>query len=228
MAKGIRDLLLFFAFAGVPIASFLLQDFPDTQFFAILLVIFLPVLIWLRQYHEEKEQIVDYDENLSFESLLWTGGCILATYVVASFIVNTFAVSSIYVPFKGLTMMYGSFELSGIWNDFLFNIVLVAPAEELCKLVLHLAFFMKLKSVLGVTLAKVLSIALPIGFWSILHAYKAYTGPNMATLLASAFVGGLLFFGVMYKTKSFLAAVLSHAGYNSLIIYLIYVGGMLV
>ena len=53
--KGIRDLILFFVFAGVPIVSFWLQDYPDTPFFASMLVVFLIVLMWLRQYHGEEE-----------------------------------------------------------------------------------------------------------------------------------------------------------------------------
>lgn len=72
MTKGIRDLLIFFVFAGVPIVSFWLQDYPDTPFYASMLVIFLIMLIWFRQYHKEKEyrKLVDYDENLSFDSFL--------------------------------------------------------------------------------------------------------------------------------------------------------------
>lgn len=40
MGKGdIRDLLLYFAFTAVPIATFLLQDYPNAIFFTALLVV---------------------------------------------------------------------------------------------------------------------------------------------------------------------------------------------
>ena len=225
--RNIRDLILFFAFACVPIASFLLQDEWKTnaQFFATLLVVNLVVLVWFKQYHpRDVGQLVDFDENLSLEKLMWIMAGGFAAYVAASIIISAFAISSIYVPFQGLTVSYAGFQLSGIWNDFLFNIVLVAPAEELCKLVLHLAFFMRLKGALSNGLARALSIGVPIGFWSILHVYSAYSGPNMLTLLGSAFVGGLIFFAVMYKTKSLFGAILSHALYNCIVIYVTYGG----
>jgi len=216
----LRDLLLFFAFSGVPIAAFLLQDYPSTEFFTTLLVIFLIILLWLRTYHKERNQIVDYDENLSLGGLVWVAGGVISVYFVASFIVNTFAISSIYVPFKGLTVTYGTWELAPIWNDFLFNIALVAPAEECCKLVLHLATYMKLKDSLSKSLAWSIAAGLPIGIWAVLHAYTAYTGPHMPTLIISAFMGGLIIFAVMWKTKSLLGAILTHAGYNCLVVYL--------
>jgi membrane protease YdiL (CAAX protease family) len=221
--KGIRDLILFFAFAGVPIVSFWLQNYPDTPFYASMLVIFLVMLIWLKQYHKEHEyaKLVDYDKNLHAESFLWIGLAIFGTYVVASLVVSQLIKSVIWVPTHGLDMTYlGSLQLSGFWNDILFQLVLVAPSEELCKLTLHLAFYMKLKASFSDGVARALSIGLPIFFWSMLHVYRAYTGTMMPQLLLAAFIGGLIIFAAMYKTRSLMAAILTHAGYNCLIIYL--------
>jgi membrane protease YdiL (CAAX protease family) len=175
----------------------------------------------MRQYHQEHEysKLLDYDENLQFESFLWVGAGILGTYLVASFIVNQIVHSVIWVPMHSLELTYIGFQLSGFWNDILFQIVLVAPAEELCKLDLHMAFFMRLKTSLSQDLARALSIGVPIGFWSLLHVYRAYTGPLMFQLLLAAFLGGLIIFAVMYKTKSLLAAILTHSFYNCLIIW---------
>lgn len=220
--KGIRDLLLFFVFAGVPIVSFWLQDYPDTPFYAGMLVIFLIMLMWLRQYHEESEysKLVDYDENLHFESFLWIVVGVIGTYFASSVLVRQFTSSAIWVPTHNLEMTYlNTIALSGFWNDMLFQIVLVAPAEELCKLALHLAFYLKLKGAFSDATARIVSIGAPIFFWSIMHSYRAYTGPNMVTLLVAAFVGGLIIFGVMYKTRSLMAAILVHSGYNILILW---------
>jgi len=221
--KGIRDLILFFVFAGVPIVSFWLQNYPDTPFYASMLVIFLIVLMWMRQYHTEKEysKLVDYDENLHFESFLWIAVGIFGTFVVSSLMVRQFTLSSIWVPRHALEMTYlNTLQLSGFWNDILFQIVLVAPSEETCKLSLHLAFYMKLKGSFSEQVARAVSIGTPIFFWAMLHIYRAYTGPNMITLLMAAFVGGLIIFGVMYKTRSVMAAILTHAGYNCLVLWM--------
>lgn len=222
--KSIRDLLLYFVFCGVPIASFLLQDYPNTYFYLGLLTIFLILLIWLRLYYKETKQLLDYDENLNFEKLVYVAVGIVGVFLSASILVRKFVKSSIYIPYQGLDVTYvGGFQLSGIWNDILFQLVLVAPSEELCKLVLHLALYMKLRGAFSSQVAKGASIGIPIFFWAMLHAYRAYTGPNMGVLIFSAFVGGLIIFYVMYKTKSLLSAILVHGGYNSLVLWLSYV-----
>ena len=216
-------MLLYFAFSGVPIASFLLQDYPNTYFYLGLLTIFLILLIWLRIYYKERDQLLDYDENLNFEKLIYIAIGIAGVYLTASFIISKFAKSSIYIPYQGMDVTYiGGFQLSGIWNDILFQLVLVAPSEELCKLVLHLAFYMKLREAFSKSVAKGASIGIPIFFWAMLHAYRAYTGPNMGVLILSALIGGLIIFYIMYKTRSLLSAILVHAGYNSLVLLLTY------
>jgi len=224
MTKGIRDLVLFFALAAVPIVSFWLQDYPDTPFYASMLVLCLLVLTWLKSYHKDTEHqaLVDFDENLHIGSLLYIVGGIFGTYITASVIVSAFMPSSLYVPRHNVDMeWFQTFQLNGTLNDFLFQIVMVSPAEELSKLVVHLALYLKLKDAMSKGLARVLAILVPIGFWAILHIYRnpSYQGEYMAITLLSAFVGGLVIFFVMRETKSLLAAILVHAGYNCLIIW---------
>lgn len=219
--KGIRDLILFFVFAGVPITSFWLSDYPDTPFFSGMLVIFLIALLWLKNYHGEGDyrKLVDFDENLHLGSFMWILAGIAGVLVVSSILVRSIASSAIWVPTHGLEVTFlNQFQLSGFWNDVLFQIVLVAPAEELCKVSLHLAFYLKLKGSLSDMMARSISIGAPIFFWAMLHVYRAYTGPNMLSLLISAFVGGLIIFAVMYKTRSLMAAILVHAGYNVMVL----------
>lgn len=219
--RGIRDLLLFFVFAGVPIVSFWLQDYPDTPFFSGMLVIFLVVLLWMRQYHKESEhsRLLDYDENLNFESFMWVGIGAIGVYIASSFIVNQYTSSVIWVPMHNVELGVGGFQISGFWSDILFQLVLVAAAEELCKLSLHLAFYMKLKESFSDFTSRAVSIAAPIAFWALLHVYAWQIYANMTFLLLSAFIAGLIIFWVMYKTKSVMAAILVHFAYNSLIIY---------
>ena len=221
--KGIRDLLLFFVFAGVPIVNFWLQGYPDTPFYVGMFVIFLVMLVLLRQYHKEHEyeRLLDYDENLHFDSFIWIALGVAGAYIVSSVIVSQYTKSVIWVPTHNLELGLGSLLLSGFWGDVLYQLVLVAPAEELCKLSLHLAFYMKLKGAFSDLPARAVSIAAPIFFWSLLHVYAWEMHHEfMLYLMVAAFVGGLIFFAVMYKTKSVLAAILTHAAYNGIIIYL--------
>lgn len=202
--------------------AFWLQDYPNTQFFAAMFVIFFGVLMALRNYHKDPEyaKLLDYDENLSFTSFFWIALGIVVTFFLSSFIISQYGQSSIWIPKSSLAMTYLSFQLSGFWNDLLFQLVLVAPAEELCKLTLHLALYLKLKGAIGDFWSRFLSITVPIFFWSMLHVYRAYTGGMTLFLLAAAFAGGVVIFAMMYKTKSVLAAILVHAGYNIVVLVL--------
>ena len=226
MGKPARDLLMFFAFCALPVASFLLVDYPETQFYLSMMLISLVVIVWLRQYYQEPDQLVDYDENLSLYSLALVGGGVVGIVAAASFFVSAFAKSLIYVPMHNLGLEFGQLQLSGYWNDVLFQVVLVAPAEECVKLVVHLSFFIWLKGFLSRGLARVFAIAGPIGFWALLHTYRnpSYMGTNMWIMVGAAFLGGLIIFAVLHHTKSLLAAILCHAGYNCVVIYSSYYG----
>ncbi len=48
----------------------------------------------------------------------------------------------------------------------------------------------------------------------------------MGVMVATAFIAGLIMYGVMWKTKSVLAAIFVHALYNSIILYLAYAGSI--
>ena len=51
-----RDLILYFALAGLPIVSFWLQQeaYPETPFYASMLVVFLLVLVWMKNYYKDE------------------------------------------------------------------------------------------------------------------------------------------------------------------------------
>lgn len=219
-----RDLLVYFALSALPIASYLLMNYPDTQFYLSLLLVSLVVVIWFRQYYKEPDQLVDYDENLTFESLLVVGGAVLGVLLLATVWFGAFSKSLIYVPIHQLEMAVGNLQISGFYNDVLFQLVLVATSEEMTKLVAHLSIFIWLKERIDKTYAKVVAIIIPIGFWALLHTYRnpSYMGSTMWVALSAAFIGGLIIFWVMKHTKSLLAAILTHAGYNIAIIYATY------
>jgi membrane protease YdiL (CAAX protease family) len=70
--------------------------------------------------------------------------------------------------------------------------------------------------------AKYVAVVAPIAGWALLHTFDnpAYQTQYMLVFVSSAFLAGLLMYYAMSKTKSLLAAMLIHAGYNIVILYL--------
>jgi len=219
-----RDLLIFFAISALPIASYLLTEYPNTQFYLSLLLISLVVTVWFRLYYKEPDQLVDYDENLTLYSLSLIMAGALGIVVVGSIWLGAFSKSLIYVPIYKMEMSIGNLQLGSFYNNLLFQLVLVAPSEEVTKLVTHLSFYIWLKEKFDKTWARIIATIIPIGFWALLHTYQnpSYMGTNMWVAVSAAFLGGLIIFAVMHYTKSLLAACLCHAFYNGIIIYAAY------
>lgn len=219
-----RDLLMYFAFAALPIATYLLRGVADASFFLSVLVMSLVVLVWLRIYYQEADQLVDYDENLTFKSLAFVVGGAALILLISSMIMGSVSNSIIHVPIHKLGLQFGGFQLSGFWDDVLFQLVLVAPAEECLKLVVSLSFYLVLRQHATDGFSRMVAIFVPIGFWALLHTYSAYTGSLMWYQVGGAFLGGIVIFAVMKYTKSLLAAILTHFAYNSVVTYSVYYG----
>lgn len=227
MKKIPRDLLIFFAFSALPIAGFMLANFPNTQFDVSLLVVSLIVLLWFQQYYKETHQLLVYDENLHSMSLVYVVLGVIASLAIATYMTSAYlqqTVSSIYVPTTKMSLSIGSTILPAFWSDVLFTLTLVAPAEECSKLVSSLGFYVWLKDKIGNWLAKVIAIVVPIGMWALLHTYQnpAYQGQYMTVFVGTAFIAGLVIEYIMMKTKSLLAAILCHAAYNCVVLYIAY------
>lgn len=222
MSDG-KDLLIYFALCAFPIASFMLLNYPDVQFYVSLFLVSALVIAWMHVYRKDSgSRLVEYDHNLTGGGVLLILGGVIGTLVSATFFVSSFANSSLYVPTAGLEMSVGSLVVPKFWSDVLFQLTLVAPAEEASKLVTSLALFDRLKGGFSMGLAKTISICVPIFIWAILHTYRnpQYMGEYMTVMVGSAFVAGLIMFAVMHYTKSLLGAVLVHGTYNACVIYL--------
>ncbi len=226
MKVGARDLIMYFAFAALPIATYLLRGVGDTNFYLSLEMMGLVVLLWMRFYYKDSDQLVVYDQNLNPTSLAYIAGGVAAIVLISSFITSSVSKSILYVPMNRLGMSFGQFQLSNFWDDILFQLVLVAPAEELTKLVVHLSFYIWLRQSIGEGIARFVAILAPIGFWAVLHTYRnpAYMGSDMWIMVTAAFLGGIIIFAVTKYTKSLLAGILTHFAYNSIIVYASYYG----
>ena len=223
-----KDLLVYFAFCALPSAAFLLSSYPDTQFYISLFVVSSLVMLWFRVYFKDSG-LLQYDQNLVSVSLAMVLAGIVSCLVVATYMVTNYTaptagqwVSSIYVPSATLGLSVGQFTIPSAWSDVLFTLTLVVPAEECGKLVTQLGMYTWLKDALAGSVAKAISIVTPIIVWGLLHTYRnpAYQGQYMMVMVATAIIAGLVMYAVMWKTKSLLAAILVHVGYNVAVLYL--------
>jgi membrane protease YdiL (CAAX protease family) len=221
-----KDLLVFFAIASLPIASFLLLGYPNTQFYVSLLLVSLVVIVALRTYNGHgKGTFLVYDENLNLEKLVIAVGGALGCLAIASLFTSAFIHSILFVPMTKLGVTYGGFTLPAFWTDILFTLVLVVAAEECTKLVIILALHGWLKDRFGATMSKWTAVGVAVGGWALLHTYsnpETYGGANGWVYLAAAFVCGLVMFLVLSYTHSLLASMIVHLVYNAVVIYMAY------
>jgi len=218
-----KDLLVFFAIASLPIASFLLLNYPDTQFYISMLLVSLVVIVWLEKHNEKP--VVGYTENLTLEKLAIVLGGVLGCLAVSTFFTSTFLQSVLYVPIQKLDLTYGGFMLPAFWTDILFTLVLVVTAEECTKLVIILALYTWLRDRFGAGFSKWTAVGIAVGGWSLLHTYSnplSYGGPNGWVYLTAAAICGVIMFLVLQYTHSLLATMLVHFGYNATVLYMSY------
>lgn len=218
-AKGSnRDLIAFNVLIGLAAVHFLVEEegtylWNTTLAYVIIWIMSLILLLWLRFYGGERGDIVDYDENLARDQLPIVGVAIAVMVVVSSVLISGFGLvrSALYVPQPAAALNLGQSNTVSILDDLLYNIVLVAPAEESLKLVGILALYRKTQN-------ELISIIVPVGFWAVLHAYQSYMGPSMPIMVISAFVSGIILFLVLKYTRSLLNAQFAHSGYNGIIV----------
>ena len=211
-----RDLIIFNVLVGLVGVHFLLKTsgtylWNMTLVYLTMWIMSLILLLWLRFYGGERGDVVDYDENLERAHLPIIAGAVAAMVIVSSVLVSSFTQSALYVPRPGLALNLGQLSTASLVDDLLYNVVLVAPAEESLKLVGILALYRRTQNA-------PISVAAPVGFWAVLHCYQAYTGPSMPILVVSAFVSGIILFLVLKYTRSLLNTQIAHAGFNSIVI----------
>ena len=213
-----RDLLIFNVAAGMAAIHFMLSTSGTplervTWAYIIMWLISLILLAWMRMYGGERGDLVDYDENLKRRHLSLVFGAVAAISILCNLAVSgVSAAGAIYVPQPSLwTMPQTLSRVSAIANDLLYNFVLVANAEENMKLAAMLAIYRKTRN-------RWLSILLPVGFWAVLHAYQAYTGPYLWIMVLAAFASGLILFKLLEETRSLENAIIAHGVYNSIVV----------
>jgi len=190
-------------------------------------------VILVKHYYKDPQLPFDFDENLTAEKWLWIGGAVVAILGITSFFssitlpTGQFDARTIMVPtFDWTVYFFGSYQFPTFVNDMLFNLTMIAPAEELAKLVSTCAIFLMLTQYrfLEKNVKLAISVALPCFFWSVLHVYGNPQYIGHPAYVISAFVSGVLLYVVLWKTKSLLAMIMAHGFYNGLVIFLWEVG----
>jgi len=191
-----------------------------TFFIIVWLASFL-VLLALKVYAREgRTEIVDYDENLQRWHLDYIIAGLLGVELVAfafSFLAGQVTtVRATTVPFSSLwvpQMMSLRF-----YDDILFNLGLVATAEESSKILAIKAFTMKLGDTRN---GRIFSVFAPVMFWALLHGYQSYVGYGEAVMwlmITSAFISGLIMYYAVRETKNIIGAFIIHGLHNALVI----------
>ena len=213
-----RDLLLFFVVTALAAIHYLLKTMGTplevpTWTYVLMWILGLVMLLWLRMYGGEREDPVDYDEDLKREGLPVMIGSTAAIVVVASLVVSVTSMvrSAIVVPRPGAVLSEVPTASTALIDDLLYNFVLVAPSEETMKLMAIIALYRKTKN-------EALSVAFPVGVWAGFHGYYSYVGTLMWPLIAAAFAAGLILYFTVKYTRSLLNAIIAHGVYNCLVV----------
>ena len=181
------------------------------EFFIIVWLVSFIGLIALRMWVPEpsRAEVVDYDENLSWQHLdrIILGLLLVEMTAIAVNLLGSAAVTAMWIPSLSLNW----------YDDLLFNIGLVATAEESAKVLAIKALQMRLGDTPE---GRAFSVAMPIAFWAVLHGYHSYAvyGSEMWLLIAAAFISGLIMYWVLRETRSIMSCYIIHGAYNALVI----------
>ena len=199
------------------------------DFYVMLLIMNWTSLILIYIYLKEQVQFVDYNENLPQNGVLMALTAVVAVFICASLssIQLPSQVVALYVPILTTSLSTNTFSGLSFITSVLWNFALIANSEETTKLVAHNGIYLYLVGVRKMypsQFVKGFCVVLPIMFWAVLHAYMAYVGPYQWQLVAGAFIAGIIIFAVLWKTKSLLAAIITHGTYNVLVITAVALG----
>lgn len=206
-------------------------EYQNNVFYVGLLLCNLLCLLFIYTYYREDGQLVDYNNDMTVESYIYIIAAIVIMFMVSAVFTAPYKTTAIYVPTFATTSFALSFNFSAFSYAALYNIALVANAEETTKLVGHNALYMYLNGSgrnrreryitfhnYKISLVKFVAIVVPIAFWACLHAYIAYVGSLLWPLVLSAFVSGIVLYYVMHKNCSVLAAIITHGIFNLIVV----------
>ena len=165
----------------------------------------------------EGEEVADFDEPLTAYGLLigvLVGFALLAVSGLLSGLFQGFNI--LWVPKPDIAMFALGPLNPQLIGNVIYQFALVAPAEEILKLAGIYAIYSRIPP--ETPLRETVSVAIPVGFWSVFHVILSGYTPWM---ILTAFIAGIIIYVFALKlTGSILVAATSHGVYNSCIIIL--------
>lgn len=213
MANTNYQLSLFIGIDAFFIFFFLLKSFPVQADFNTALVFAsgyaaaVVAILFIVQSHRQGISAVVFDHDLTGKDAKLTLG--LAALILIVMALNPVLVFDIVA--RGSSLSIG---IPSQVSDAIYNLMLVAPAEELLVLALILAFVSQdtykwLKDPYA-------AAGMARFGWALLHTILAYG--NSVSAIAILFALGFSFTLVMYRTKSVLSPIVLHGTWNAGII----------
>lgn len=207
-----RDLFMFLVLWIFTVLFFMLETYSDPSTFGITIVFSilggLCLMVLFLQKNDEP-----YCENLKPIGLLLAVGGSIGMIVVSMLFTSILGMDVFSMQMLTVTAAPTSVITSFLYSS-LFTVALVATGEELIKL----SGYSELKA----RKYKYLAILVPVGLWAAYHGIQAYANPLM---IIPAFINGILLIGLLEVTKSFLAPIIAHGLYNSVILFMQYLSG---
>lgn len=214
MAAEKKDLLLFLVVWAFTATFFLVQTSSNMSLFLVTITFVAIAAISLLVLLNLKSDDVYY-QNMAPKSLI-LAICGAVGMVAISMVMSSWIGSENLLATTAFTpaVILPSSVVTNFLYDALFTFAMVATAEELLKI----AGYAEIKS-RKFQFANILAVLVPVGLWAIYHGLQSYSNPLM---VIPAFFNGLLLIGLLEYTKSFLAPIITHGIYNSVVIFLQY------
>ncbi|MEM3793310.1 MAG: CPBP family intramembrane glutamic endopeptidase [Candidatus Bathyarchaeia archaeon] len=233
-----RDLLLFLAFSLALIFTIYgLRNVSDPEtylqldFYHKLMMGWIVLLGYMAYYGKPGSGGIDFDENLSLQTLLSSLFALIALLLLSILAAPALALSpsqprSGFAPLFSIPRLQMAIPaLGGILDEFCKQLFIVAHGEEVMRLAPALIFAQILRDThlrairlrpIGIDLGTadvIVAGAIPSAFWAWFHAIKAYSS---LALLPMIFIAGMILFLLTLKTRCLLSAILVHALYNTI------------
>ena len=220
---GYSDVSLFKRITALVFLYFFLSNWADESRKWIVVAFGLSAFVAWYSLEDEPTPF-EYLANFNLETVKWIGlgiaGLFASSLVFAGLVFkDMLSVTHYYFVAPELTSAFFPFipALTSPLNTLLWQLFLVANAEETVKFAFQSALYDRFDHNWGVDAATILGFGIPIIIWASMHTMLSYTSGNILGQVVAAVAAGIVLTVVMYKTKSLMAAIVVHAAYNTLL-----------
>lgn len=210
-----RDITIFLIVFAVSVSYFILKTYGNAALFsATVAFTIMATVSLLATLHAHADE--PYYENMTGQGLLYTAAAVVAMLAISSLFtgfMNNPPQSVLFYP-TVFTQLAVTGEATSIFTcllgEMVFQFSVVATAEELLKFAGYTELKLRYRSLM-------LAVGVPVGLWACYHTLQAY---GNWLLVIPAFLSGVILIGLLEVTKTFIAPILAHGAYNTLVVLL--------